>query len=367
MTVQIYDWRNALREVRDEWSSLIATGKYNPSLHPDWLDATLTAWSLDGAASVAVVRADGGTLAFVPFLLLRRRVFGLPIRCLEPCSNVFSYHAEVACSGDAASALRELLTFRGLPSWDAFHVVNVPSEGPTARAMAALEAELSAGWSNRIGERSPYVTIEGGWQRFLTTRSKKVRANITRSQRLMKEAGETGMTWYERGSDWRPLLDAMLEIESRSWKLGAGVAILAGTPQSRYYERLLPWLCANGIQANVLYVKEKPVAYVLCAVWQGWVGQLKTSFVEELRDAGSRVVDASLERAFSNGYGEYDFLGDAAPHKLKWTDSVRGHADLWMFARHLRGRAAAGAKALADRVHRARAAPARDSAEYVEA
>src|SRR4030095_15215984 len=114
----------------------------------------------------------------------------------------------------------------------------------------------------------------------------------------------------------RELLETMLIVEAQSWKAAAGVAIVAGTPQCHYYERLLPWLTTHGILANVLYVKDKPVAYVLCAVSRGWVGQLKTSFVTGLKDAGSRVVDSSIERAFELGCKEYDFLGDTAPHKM---------------------------------------------------
>ncbi len=161
------------------------------------------------------------------------------------------------------------------------------------------------------------------------------------------------MGWYEADSDTRKLLQEMLEIEARSWKAAEGVAIVAGTPQCAYYERLLPWLAANGaLLANVLYVAQRPVAYTLCASWRGWVGQLKTSFVQELRDAGSRVFHSSIERAFENRAREYDFLGDAAPHKLRWADQTRDHEELWGYARHVRARALGGIKATAGRWRR---------------
>jgi CelD/BcsL family acetyltransferase involved in cellulose biosynthesis len=96
-------------------------------------------------------------------------------------------------------------------------------------------------------------------------------------------------------------------------------------------------------------VKDQPAAYALCACWKGWVGQLKTSHILELGDAGSRVINSSLQRAFQEGYGEYDFLGDAAPHKLRWTDRTRRHAEYWLFARSMRGRALATAKTLGAR------------------
>jgi hypothetical protein len=242
----------------------------------------------------------------------------------------------------------------------------VVADQRTAHAIRSLD--LFASVSVRAAEQSPYTLIDRDWTSYLATRAKKVRANVLRSQRLMKEAGETGMTWYESQSDARRLLDDMLRIEAKSWKIDAGAAIVAGTPQCEYYERLLPWLSENGaIMANVLYVNGQPAAYTLCATWQGWIGQLKTSFVQELRDAGSRVIHSSLERAFQKNGREYDFLGDIAPHKTRWADSIRPHENLWGFSKQLRGRLFAALKALADRRHERREqVKATASSEQVE-
>ncbi|HKE97077.1 MAG TPA: GNAT family N-acetyltransferase [Povalibacter sp.] len=350
MSVEFLDWSTAQRDAHDLWSELLVAGNFNPSLHPTWMDATVRAWSLEKSAQIAIVRPDNGTAAVVPFMVRRKTVLGLPLTCLELCSNVFAYHAEIVARGDLDSALAHLLDSTGLPRWDALRICNVVGDGPTAQAMRRLAAGRG-GLSMRAGEKSPYVTIDRDWTQYLATRPKKVRANITRSVRVMEAAGESGMRWFEADADYDKLLADMVDIEARSWKLRAGVAIVRDTPQFDYYTRLLPWLGANGMLANVLYVKDRPAAYVLAMAWRGWVGQLKTSFSEELRDAGSRVIHVSLERAFRDRNREYDFLGDIAPHKMRWTENVRAHEDLWAFAPHLRGRALAMIKSAADRLH----------------
>ena len=351
MTVQIYDrWHAAVQEVGELWSSLVGAKGYNPSLHPAWLEATLASWKLIDSTRVAIVRAEPESIAIIPFLVRRRTVCGLPLRCLELASNVFCYHGEIVCDGDLQKTLALFLRDSRLPRWDAFRAENLITNGPTAGAIRTLDDHrLTTGLSMRAGERSPYATIGSDWNAYLGTRAKKVRSNVTRSRRLMREAGETGMEWYEAGSDTQRLLTEMLEIEAHSWKAKAGVDIVPGSSQHAYYERLLPWLAANNnLMANVLYVQNRPVAYTLCADWQGWIGQLKTSFVEELRDAGSRVVHSSIERAFARGAREYDFLGDTAPHKTRWADFARDHEELWTFGRHLRGRIFARIKTLSD-------------------
>jgi hypothetical protein len=351
VTVEIHEgWDRVPAGLQEQWSALVETGGYNPSLHPRWQGALLSAWGLGDSTRIAVIHERGDAVAFIPFLVRRRTVTGLPLRVLELASNVFSYHAEIVCKADPAGALTQLLDHERLPSWDAFRADNLVADGPTAQAIRSLKGFARV--SSRAGERSPYALIDRDWTAYLATRAKKVRANILRAQRLMKEAGETGMEWYGAAADTRRLLDEMLQIETRSWKADAGAAIVAGTPQCTYYERLLPWLAdKNALMANVLYIKDRPCAYTLCATWNGWIGQLKTSFVAELRDAGSRVIHTSLERAFQGGGREYDFLGDTAPHKTRWADCIRPHEDLWGFARHLRGRLLAGVKAVADYRH----------------
>lgn len=349
MKVEVLDWHTALRRERNNWKDLVVRWGYNPSLHPDWLGFTLEAWGLTDTARVAIFRDDGITRAVIPFIVRSRTILGIPCRTLEPCSNVFSYHAEIVAD-DVAESLSLLLDARQLPAWDVFRFVNVVAEGASGAAIRELAGKARYPFSSMPGETSPYIEITQDWETFLHSRSKKLRANVTRSERLMRDAGESGMVWYETGSDVSRLLEDMLEIEKGSWKQEQGVAIERGTPQHAYYERLLPWLATNGIMANVLLVRDRPVAYTLCARWNEWVGQLKTSHVMDLGDAGSRVIHSSLQRAFETQCREYDFLGDTAPHKLRWANRTRAHAEYWLFSRRPRGRLLAGAKGLGDRV-----------------
>lgn len=350
MKLELLNWDAALREERHTWCEMLLKHRFNPTLHPAWLDSTLRSRHLERSVYVAVIRDRGNTHAIIPFVVRNRTLLGFPCRVLDLCSNLLSYHAEIL-SDNILESLELLLHDRRVPAWDVFRAANIVSPSASSDAITSLASRSRNLLSTRAGESSPYVVIDQSWDSFLHSRPKKLRANVTRSERLMKEAGETGMCWYEVNSDTRPLLREILEIESQSWKLSAGVAIVAGTAQHSYYERLLPWLSDNGILANVLYVKNQPIAYTLCTTWQGWVGQLKTSYCSDYRDAGSRVIHSSLQRAFDKGFGEYDFLGDVAPHKLRWADHIRTHVDYWLFGSHLRAKLLGAIKKRSDWAH----------------
>jgi CelD/BcsL family acetyltransferase involved in cellulose biosynthesis len=350
MSIRLYSWHEAQSELRTDWAGLVSALKLNPSLHPDWLNISVSSKGMAERCHVASVSAAGGNVAFVPIVLRSVTVAGVPVRCLDLCSNMMSYHAELVTTGAHEQVLAELLSSTLIPEWDAFRLQNLPVSGLTTAAVTAVTGQQSFAYA---GERSPYFDMPGSWEEFLRTLPKKMRANIKGCIRSTQEAGETDMKWYEQGSDEGLLLDDILNIESRSWKAADNKAIRADAAEGDYYRQLLPWLAANGLQANVLYVKHQPAAYVLCARWQGWVGQLKTSFAMGIRDAGFRVIQASIERAFTNRQNEYDFLGDAAPHKLRWASQVRIHEDRWIFARHWRGLALATLKRGVDALHRA--------------
>ena len=105
MTVEIHEGLESVSaDIRELWASLVSTGGYNPSLHPNWLGATLTSWGVGRSTDVAVIRrAD--SVAVIPFLVRRRTIMGVPLRALELASNVFCYHAEIVSDGFTPSEL----------------------------------------------------------------------------------------------------------------------------------------------------------------------------------------------------------------------------------------------------------------------
>jgi hypothetical protein len=336
MAIKIYPWLAGSSELRERWADCVKSGGYNPSLHPGWMDITLEAPSLQRQASIVHVSAPDAGELFVPLVTRTISIGGMPLRCLDLVGNVVSYHAELIAKGNLEPLLRELLTSRQLPAYDVLRLGNLPIDGSSLPIVNRLLNDGNWRSLSYPGQQSPYVAIDTDWTGYLPKLSKKMRANITRCIRTTQQAGDSSMVWYTDASAIDRLMADILAVEARSWKAADNKAIKEDSIEQRYYRHLLPWLAEHGLLANVLYVNQAPCAYVLCSTWNGWVGQLKTSFDQSVRDAGFRVIQASIERAYSDGAKEYDFLGDAAPHKLRWTDKIREHEDKWIFAPHLR-------------------------------
>jgi CelD/BcsL family acetyltransferase involved in cellulose biosynthesis len=355
MSTRFLQWREAQAQIAPEWSALVASTGLNPSLDPRWLDAVVRSHGLDGRVVVAARHSGDALVGVLPFVLSRERTHGVPLRVVDVCSNFVSYHPQIVAAREHEELVSDVLEFAHEGRWDILRVNNTPDDGPTGELLATLARRRRAQLMIQPGERSPYIVVEGSWDAFLAARSKKLRANVTRAVRRMKDAGETAMRWFTPDDDPHELLECILEIEKRSWKAQEGTAITSRPVELEYHQLLLPALTQmKALFANVLMIHDRPAAYVLCCRTASWTGQLKTSFDMSIADAGARVIDESIRRAFESGGGVYDFLGDATPHKLKWTERIRSHTGYWMWSSRLPARLAFGLKRIGASLRRRR-------------
>jgi CelD/BcsL family acetyltransferase involved in cellulose biosynthesis len=266
-------------------------------------------------------------------------MLGVRVSVLQPGSNLMSYHADVIATAGVEEVLEALL--RKTSDWDVFHFANVPLESAAASALHALAPRVGS-WLQVIeGDESPYLAINGTWANYFGSRSKKFRYKHRQRRELFANDPVFSLRWFNGPGEVERLLADMLAVEQRSWKSEAGLSIAGRELELEYHRRLLPVLAQDGaLLANVLYRAERPIAYSLCCCCQGWIGHLKTSFDQEFASLspGGYVIDASVERAFALQAKEFDFLGDAAPHKLAWTSTSRKHGDFFLFGRMWKGR-----------------------------
>lgn len=334
LIIETLPWGDALARHANAWENLVAEGGFNPSLLPEWMNAALVGHGAGGATSVHCFTENGRLVAVLPICSNRERIRGIPVRVARVASSLVSYHEELLSFSDGRQVLHEVLDQRMRGEWDVFRMVNVPYPSRTADAIESWARSRRYRVAVWEGEHSPYLAIDKDWSAYLQAQSKRFRANVKRVMRRPAEFGSAEMRWFERGADTRALLEDMLVVEHASWKQERGVSISSREGELRYHQNLLPFLERRGLLlANVLYANRVPIAYVLCANFNGWVGQLKTSFDARFNDTGASVITASVRRAFELGAAEYDFLGEADEHKLKWTSSIRRHRSYLVIGR----------------------------------
>ena len=336
---QLIDWKAAGSNVLCAWSEKVSSGDFNPSLDPRWISLAAESRNITRNLKLAVVGTDTNLSGFVP---LQMSVLGprhLRSRHVEVAYPV-SYHAEIVADVPPEDVLRSVLVDLLAGEWDIFSMSNVVRSSPTAAVLRSLRTISGVRVVEVPTESSPYLNIDSDWDGFLLRKKKKFRAMAKRNiEHPLKGLGEANLEWFEPGADTDRLLQQILDVERRSWKAKAGRAVSDSSEETEYHRLLLPYLSQTGmLMASVLSLEGIPVAFALCCRSNGWVGLLKTSYDERVRNAGSCVLTSSVQRAFQLRCDEYDFLGGPDDYKLRWSSQLRDHSTFHVFAGTPRGR-----------------------------
>jgi len=352
MRIEAHSWDAAPASLLADWSRLVEEHGLNASLDPGWMDAAIRSHQCAPATVIVAARMNGSLAGVVPLICRRQSVHGVPLRTVDLATNLVSYHPQIiGPQAGAAELLSRSLDLAHGGNWDLLRVNQVPAGSATAEAVHELGKHTRAVTFEEAGETSPFLAIDSTWDAYLAGRDARFRANRLRDARRTQDYGSISTTWFDCSMDPAGLLADILEIERSSWKAAQGIAITSRQVERDYHERLLRFLAQHdAILANVLRFADRPVAYVLACRWHGWVGQLKTSYDDSLKHVGAYVIDESVRRAFETGAREYDFLGDATPHKLRWTETTRQHRNFWLYSSRIPARIVALGKRVASRL-----------------
>jgi CelD/BcsL family acetyltransferase involved in cellulose biosynthesis len=336
-------WEQVSQSVFDEWSRIVSDKGLNPSLDPKWIACAAESHGVTKLRVFAAFERDVLT-GVIPYFVERTSDWGVPVNRLNLATNIASYHVDVVSRGNADDMV--CAWFDAGPRWDVARMDGLAEDSALSSVLSRVARDRRIPLIAQTAELSPFVPIRSSWAEFIRSRNKKFRYKLRKREESL-DGRTLRLEWFTDADRVHDLFDAMLAVESKSWKAARGVAVASDSVESRYYARLLPYIAERGyLEASVVYSLDRPIAYSLCCRAGQWCGQLKTSFDEsfDALSPGGIAIDASLRKAFEAGVAEFDFLGDSGEHKMAWTDVARQHVDFFLFSRSIRGRALGAAK-----------------------
>jgi len=328
-------WNEALDQLRNPWDRIVTEGALNPSLLPDWIGAVAASNDMTERLRVFALRDGGEVIGIMPYYRSRLRMAGVPIHAINLASNLVAYHPEFVTRTESGRLLAEFLDSFDKRSWNLFIAGDLPSDGPSMMALRNDACVRRGVLVSYQSEASPAVRLPRTWEDYLASKRTKFRNNLKRQRRKLLGAGQIETRWFDAAGDVPALLEAILRVESHSWKADADMAISEHPRERRYYELLLPWMADRGLLlADAIYLNGEPIAYNLCYAWHGCLAQIKTSFDGRFSklSPGAVVIEDVIHRGTELGATEFDFLGDVMPHKLAWATHLRHHYSCYLFA-----------------------------------
>ena len=341
---EIYRHWNFPPEVIHSWRRLVRDyGDAGIFLSDGWFENWWNAFGESGQLLVLVLKKEGETRAIFPCRIKsvpgdagKRNVIGSMTND-HTCHYDFIIDPEVRKEA-LALFIRAL---RRITSDAEIMFEYMPSSGEN---VVAYIRALRRDWipvHTSHGPWAPWVEVSGDWDRFLGALPGKLRNTLKRCRKHAEEKGKLEFEVIRQNQGLDEILDALFEIESRSWKGKEGTAIKSAPEIESFYRCLAHWAMEeNRLFLFLLKLDGFPIAGSFCLSSRKTVFLLKVGHDEAFGQLspGSLLQGEILKYLFMlPEISAYNFLGACDPWKIRWGSSPGESRSLRVYPKSLRG------------------------------
>jgi CelD/BcsL family acetyltransferase involved in cellulose biosynthesis len=318
----------SFEETLSQWSRL---GRLGPPLLAPEL-ALLTARLVREREPLLVGAARRGTL--VTALPLARR--GRTLLALRS-----DHTPRVDAIGDRAAVPVLWQAIRTIDAWDTLELRGVPADSFLALELPALARAERCRVYVREVSRAPWFEVEGIEERI----HRRFRGDMRRLERQLGGVELERVTSFDRAA-----LRDVLRLEASSWKGREGTAIACEANLVAFYAATARVFARRG-QLTLAFLRARGRRIAGCFALEDaeTFHLLKIAHDPEYArfGPGQLLVRETALDAARRGLARYDLLGQDTAYKMKWTDKVRSHVEIRVYAPSLRGRARCWAREVA--------------------
>lgn len=329
--------------LKPDWDLLVKLGKGSPAHRYDW---SRVLWEVHWGKKnlMLLVGRNAKQLSGIALLVMESTwKKGVRVNTLFPLNNFYAVHGtQLILSPSNAEFLDGTLGYlkKNYNYWNEWEMVFEKGEVETNNFEEKIH-QYGYSYSIQMGDKSPYLNLQGSWEDFLKQKSSKFRSDLRVRERRLREKGKLKFRVFDGNSDWEKGLQDIFEIEMETWKQEGGSSILRIDKQRRFYERLAVFAARDStLRLVILYLDGEPIAFDYSLSWEKIYFLLKTSYKENYREYCPGIVLRKLviEWLYSEECLRIDFLGKDEPWKMKWTNTVCEHIFYRVFNNNLKGR-----------------------------
>ena len=339
MHTQILDRSDDFRALRREWQALLSSSAQN---HLYLTHEYLSTWwkYLSGSARLRVilVRDGGRILAAAPMMIRQGTLLRWPVRRLEFIGAGWGYGGFILSKRKKECLKLIMGALQRLNGWD------IISLGRTVEDPDVDSSEIAGFVSPKRALHEcfpggvPYISLQMTWKAYLAERSSSFRRNIKNRSRKLNRIGEVRFQRVTRLKDAgvaaTTLMAWLRTTAERSWKADTKTAISSNADVFAFYSELVERLNDIGsLDVSILWLNDRPVAYIFGATYNGEFFEIDIAFDAELSKGspGIYLRNCLLMELFQQNYRVYDFVA-YFDYKRELTSRVRQH-DVHVFYR----------------------------------
>ena len=344
ITTEIVTDYDAFVRLEPEWNEAVRRAQVpHPFLLHEWFR---TWWDCFGAhrrLHIVVVRNGDEIAAIAPLMTELVHMYRLPIRRLDLLHNDHTPRADFVIADAPSVAYPGIWNalYDSRDQWDLLQLSRLPEDSPTRMAMASLAYRDGCATGTWRGDVSPYLTLSGTWERYHASLPAKFRSNLRNRLTRLRAFGEPALEVLDDPAAIAAAREDALRLEASGWKDTAGTSIGSDPAVQQFYRLLAERAAERGwLRLMFLTVGGRRIATSYGSCFDGRLFLFKTGYDPEYATCSpfKLLTFLATERAFAEGLREIDFLGDAEPWKLEWTETSRAHEWLFVFGHSVRAR-----------------------------
>lgn len=342
VAAEVHRGRAMLSRLKADWDRLLDRGENEPSASFEWTAALMESHVQERDEIVFIVlKRLGIVIGIVPLVLRPLKKLGQTFITAFPVSELSNTHSDLLIEEVSEPVLGAFVDALYRPDlrWDVFSMTRLLEARPLG-ALYCLVLRQRRAWFEFTREQpSFFLPLDRTFDGYLQGRSGSFRNALKRIERKLTSQRRVGIRSQDDFSGIDEAYEVLLSIERRSWKQDHGTSISVVSRQTTFYHRL----CASASQRKwlhlrFLYLDDRPVAYNLGLLLNGTYFYLKTSY-----DHGDRPLSPStflraklLEELIGQGVERFDFPAEPYEWERQWTDGMRWHQSLTLFARSVK-------------------------------
>ena len=326
--------------MREEWNELLnQSASDSVFLRWEWMHTWWDIFKQKRRLLILTARSNGRLVGIAPFYIETAGL--LRTRYLKLCSEELSpdYLDIIAEKGQETEVARDIVNYiiGCTGEWDVIALDNL-----LANSILLTDPSLFMDYSHtvRVTQTCPYIKIQGTFEHYYRTREGLVRFSLEKKhKKLIKEMKVNHAIVRDENGLATALDDLYLLHRKRAKEKGIQSNFLSPDVKRFHKEVGRLFLRDQILNLQFLYGDKNPIS----ALYAFNYGN-KTYYYQAGSDpewgkwsVGGVLLYLTLQKAFNDGYDEFDLLKGAESYKSLWSNANREEMFLAVYNKNLRG------------------------------
>lgn len=326
---------NEFYDMRENWNATLRESPENTVFSTwEWLS---TWWKHfpRGKLKVLILENEKEIVGIAPLMCIEHRFLGVSWKKIHFIGSGLSDYCNFIIKSEPRASLEALMGYLNSHSrtWDFLDLSEIPEKSSFLYSLR----ELSSVFSFKVSSVCPYLNITSSLELFLKTLSRRMRKELGRTQRRLREKHNVRFKVISRVDLVKEAMADFFNLHSRRWESKRVKERESFIPKPLYRSFLndvAQCFAQKGwLNLSFILVDESPASSFFCFEYDRKLHAYLSGFDPEYSQygLGHLHIKFLLEYCVSKRLFEFDFLRGAEEYKNRWNTLVRKNVQVRAF------------------------------------